>query len=125
VNVLSISALLLSLLALAVSTRLTIKQQAIQRHANTLPALAMLLAEFRSADFHESYEYVCARLEEHPADCGISGLPPEARRHGWLEPAADARRRRVVPRHAEILGAVRLRVVGEPGDGRPWRASAR
>jgi hypothetical protein len=81
VDVLSISALLLSLLALAVSTRLAVKQQAMQRHANTLPALSLLLAEFRSANFHESYEYVCSRLQEHPAECGISGLPREARRH--------------------------------------------
>jgi hypothetical protein len=79
-TLLNTAAVLTSLLALGVSSRLVLRQAKLQDKANHLPAFMYFLAEIRSAETHERYNYVCTQLaREHSADLGISGLPEQSR----------------------------------------------
>ncbi|MFJ8056554.1 hypothetical protein [Streptomyces sp. NPDC096142] len=78
---LNLLALFISICAVAISLLFGLRQLAIARHANYIPALLDLLGEFRRVEFHERYDYVCSRLrEEHSPELGLSGLPPEAKK---------------------------------------------
>ncbi|MFI6334870.1 hypothetical protein [Streptomyces sp. NPDC050535] len=77
---LNLMALLISIGAVATSLIFGMRQLAIARHANYMPALLDLLSEFRKVEFHEQYNYVCRRLrEECSPELGMSELPPEAK----------------------------------------------
>ncbi|WP_406004977.1 hypothetical protein OG440_01470 [Streptomyces sp. NBC_00637] len=77
VNVLPV---IIAVIAIAVPTWLGVRQTRISRHANNIQAMINLLAEFRSAGFHDQHDYVCARLQqEHAADGGVRGLPYDAK----------------------------------------------
>ncbi|MFC8362454.1 hypothetical protein ACFUIY_21630 [Streptomyces griseorubiginosus] len=77
---LNLLALLISICAVAASLIFGTRQLAIARHANYIPALLDLLAEFRKVEFHEQYNFVCSRLrEEYSPELGLSGLPPEVK----------------------------------------------
>lgn len=117
---LSVAALLISLAAIALSTYLALKQNLTQRQANTIPALSLLLNEFRSSRFWESYEYVCNELENHQPEGGIAGLPNEARTHVYnvcylLQHIGDLARLGVVSERG-LLSTLRFRVI------RVWKA---
>lgn len=73
------AAVSISVVALGMSTRLTSRQVAMQRHANYLPALMTLLGELRDARFHARYEYVINVLPSHEPSLGLRGLPDEAK----------------------------------------------
>ncbi|MER5950434.1 hypothetical protein ABT127_30790 [Streptomyces sp. NPDC001904] len=76
-NVLAVA---VSLAALLATLWLGARQVQSARHANHLPALMDLLAEFRSARLHEQYAYVCSRLAvEHDPASGLRALPYEVR----------------------------------------------
>lgn len=73
-------ALFISICAVVVSFVFGRRQVEIARHANHIPALLDLLGEFRKAEFHEQYNFVCVRLgREHAPELGLSGLPREAK----------------------------------------------
>jgi hypothetical protein len=77
---LSIAGLFLSVIAVATSTFLLVRQTAFMRHANEIPILTDLYQEFRSAEFQKAQDYVRDSLP--PASdpsLGISKLPDEAR----------------------------------------------
>ncbi|MFD9436363.1 hypothetical protein [Streptomyces sp. NPDC060002] len=77
VNVLPV---VIAVVAVAVSTWLGMRQTRISRQANNIQAMIDLLAEFRSASFHDQHDYVCARLrQEHAPDGGVRGLPHDAK----------------------------------------------
>ncbi|MDR6979102.1 hypothetical protein J2X68_005836 [Streptomyces sp. 3330] len=77
VNVLPV---VIAVIAIAVPTWLGIRQTRLSRHANNIQAMINLLAEFRSASFHDQHDYVCARLgQEHAPSGGVSGLPHDAK----------------------------------------------
>ncbi|MFF4782680.1 hypothetical protein ACFY3E_15460 [Streptomyces griseorubiginosus] len=77
---LNLLALLISICAVAASLIFGTRQLAIARHANYIPALLDLLAEFRKVEFHEQYNFVCSRLrEEYSPELGLSGLPSEVK----------------------------------------------
>jgi hypothetical protein len=79
-DILSIAAVLISVLAAGLSTALAARQARFMRQANHLPVIMDLLNEFRSVEFNERYEYVCARLQQdHSPSEGVTGLPREAR----------------------------------------------
>jgi hypothetical protein len=76
----SIVAIALSVVALAISTWLALRQGLLSKRANHMPAYLHLLSEFRSREFNDHYLYVCEKLtREHGAELGISGLPENAR----------------------------------------------
>jgi len=77
VNVLPV---VIAVTAIAVPTWLGIRQTRVSRHTNNIQAMINLLAEFRSASFHDQHEYVCARLpQEHSPGVGVRGLPHDAK----------------------------------------------
>jgi hypothetical protein len=76
----NIVAIMLSVVALGISTWLAIRQAMLQKKATHLPAYLGLLSEFRSREFNDRYLYVCEKLaKEHDPKSGISGLPDDAR----------------------------------------------
>lgn len=77
---LNLLALFISICAVAISMIFGMRQLAIARHANYIPALLDLLSEFRKVEFHEQYNFVCVRLrEEYSPELGLSGLPLEVK----------------------------------------------
>jgi hypothetical protein len=75
VNTLAVA---VSVISLALSTRLTINQSKSQRFANYLPVITALYDAFRSRDFHRKYAYICRELGQFDPTLGISELPAEA-----------------------------------------------
>ncbi|MER6789533.1 hypothetical protein ABT330_33800 [Streptomyces sp. NPDC000658] len=70
----------LSAVALLVTLYSAVSQTGLQLRSNQLPALD-LLADFRSAEFHERYSFVTQRLlAEYDPALGLSGLPNDVRR---------------------------------------------
>lgn len=113
-QILNAVAITLSLVALLVSTRLNSRRNSFARHANSLPALQLLLAEFRKPSFHENYNFVCNDLPARSADGGISGLSLDERQKlydvGYLfQHLADLCRRDVVD-EGEVMATLRYRV---------------
>jgi len=86
----SVIALVVSVVALVVSTLFAVRQQRSARTANnTTVAVELLSREMLSAWFQESEAYVIGRLvDEHEPSDGIEGLPLDARAHvyrvGWF-----------------------------------------
>ena len=79
-NVLSLAAVVISIIAVAISMLFGFRQVRLMRHANYVPAIVDLVTEFRSAQFNDHFRYVCERLQEdHSSELGISSLPDEAR----------------------------------------------
>jgi hypothetical protein len=77
---LGIASLLLSLIAVATSTILLVRQTVFMRHANEIPVSVDLYQEFRSAEFQTAEEYVLKALSvSHDPSIGLSKLPNEAR----------------------------------------------
>ncbi|MFD9322975.1 hypothetical protein ACFWDQ_35900 [Streptomyces sp. NPDC060053] len=77
VNVLPV---VIAVIAIAVPTWLGMLQTRVSRHANNIQPLLGLLAEFRSASFHDQHDYVCGRLQqEHAPSGGVRGLPHDAK----------------------------------------------
>ncbi|MEW2566602.1 hypothetical protein [Streptomyces sp. NPDC047070] len=77
---LNLLALSISICAVAISVIFGMRQLAIARHANYIPALLDLLSEFRKVEFHEQYNFVCVRLQEECSpELGLSGLPLEVK----------------------------------------------
>jgi hypothetical protein len=77
---LSIAGLFLSVIAVATSTLLLVRQTAFMRHANEIPVLTDLYQEFRSAGFQSAQDYVRNSLTSAcDPSLGISKLPDEAR----------------------------------------------
>ncbi|MGW3145858.1 hypothetical protein ACWDG1_14485 [Streptomyces sp. NPDC001177] len=118
---LNILALFISICAVIISLVFGMRQLVIARHANYIPALLTLLGEFREAEFHEQYNFVCSRLrEEHSPELGLSGLPSEVRKSVYS----------VAYFYQSLAGMYALGVVGEEvamvmGRGRVntvWRA---
>jgi hypothetical protein len=71
----------ISLVALCLSTWIALTQHKSQRHANYLPAVSDLLDVFRSIDFHQDYNYLTRSLAaSYSPDAGVSGLPDDAQR---------------------------------------------
>ncbi|BEL04595.1 hypothetical protein Q0Z83_027860 [Actinoplanes sichuanensis] len=108
-------ALLVSLVAVVVSARLAITQNSMQKHANTIPSMDLLLGEFRSEEFWRSYNYVCTELADQDSGRGIAGLPAEARSHVYsvcylFQHLGDLVRLGVVDERA-ILSTLRFRVI--------------
>ena len=81
--VLNTAALLLSIIALTVSTIFAHRQLATARTSNlTLVTIELLTRECRTDEFLESEEYVLNKLSaEHKPDRGVGGLPFSARKH--------------------------------------------
>jgi hypothetical protein len=70
----------IAVVAVVTSVVFSARQARIANHANHISVVIDLLAEFRSAEFHEQHDYVCLRLgaENDPAD-GVRGLPADAK----------------------------------------------
>jgi hypothetical protein len=78
--VLSIVGVLLSAIALAVSTLLIVRQTVFMRHANEMPVIVELYQEFRSTEFQAAHDYVLNELSgAFDPILGISKLPHRAR----------------------------------------------
>jgi hypothetical protein len=70
----------IAVVAVVTSIVFSVRQARIARHANHISVMVDLLAEFRSAQFHEQHDYVCTRLgAEHDPEAGVRGLPGEAK----------------------------------------------
>ena len=79
--VLGIAALVVSVIALLMSSTLSARQVGLMRDANHIPAVINLLSEFRQVGLHDDYYFVTERLRsEHDPRLGISELPPEVRK---------------------------------------------
>ncbi|MEV6195693.1 hypothetical protein AB0M19_25195 [Streptomyces sp. NPDC051920] len=79
---LNITAICISIAALAAAVWFARQQVRIAREANHLPVLVELLGQFRNVELNEHFIYVCTKLhEEHPPELGqgISGLPRPAK----------------------------------------------
>lgn len=77
---LNITSLLLSVVAVATSTLILVRQTVFMRHANEIPVSVELYQEFRSAEFQAAEEYVLkALLASNDQSIGLSNLPSEAR----------------------------------------------
>jgi hypothetical protein len=76
---LSIAAVLVSFIALFLTTILAIRQIKLLQSANYIPMIG-LISEFRSRELYDDLIYVTTRLRsEHDPAVGISGLPEAAR----------------------------------------------
>ena len=82
-TVLSLSSLLVSLLALLVSAGAAIRQLARLRHSNMLPVALDLFREFRTPQFRDHMRYLQEELWDQcpPGGIGIADLSDEARGH--------------------------------------------
>jgi hypothetical protein len=70
----------IAVFAVVTSIVFSARQARIAKHANHISVMIDLLAEFRSAEFHEQHDYVCTRLgAEHDPEAGVRGLPGEAK----------------------------------------------
>jgi hypothetical protein len=79
---LNLTAVTVSVLALAVSSLIALRQAKAMRHANQLPVVVDLFQKFRTPDFFEHEEYVLRRLrDECPPALGFSQLPAPAKTH--------------------------------------------
>jgi hypothetical protein len=81
--ILNTAALLLSIIALTVSTIFAHRQLATAKTSNlTLVTIELLTRECRTDEFLESEDYVLNKLStEHKPDRGVAGLPFSARKH--------------------------------------------
>jgi hypothetical protein len=70
----NVSAVAVSISAVATSAWLTRNQFKAQRHGNHVDPLIELLKEFRSLEFHQNYSFIRNELPKLPTDGGISGL---------------------------------------------------
>jgi hypothetical protein len=78
-SLLSVAALIISVLAVAAGAMIGIRQTASARHANHIAVLVDLMNEFRTRQFNQDHDYICERLAtEHDPQLGISGLPENA-----------------------------------------------
>jgi hypothetical protein len=81
-TVLSVSSLLVSVLALLVSSLVAWRQLGIMRQSNLLPVTLDMFGEFRTPAFRISMRYLTERLwEDHPPadDLDMLGLPDDVR----------------------------------------------
>jgi hypothetical protein len=78
--ILSITGVIVSLGATAISVFLLIRQIRFQRHSNEVPIAISLGQEYRSDEFQLAQSYVMELLPvQHDAALGVSGLPTSAR----------------------------------------------
>ncbi len=76
----SLIAIVISVLALASSTYLAFQQGRLLRNANFIPVYADMLTEFRTLAFNDHYYFVTRNLTaECDPNSGITGLPDAAR----------------------------------------------
>ena len=77
---LNIGAVVLSAIAVVVSTRTAFAQIQIDRNSNHLIIINEILNEFRSGRFHEDHEVVRRLPEQFDPTLGLSGLPDDVLR---------------------------------------------
>jgi hypothetical protein len=82
-TVLSLSSLVVAVLALLVSAGVAVRQLARLRHSNLLPVALDLFREFRTPEFREHMRYLQDELWDRcpPGDVAIGELGDEARAH--------------------------------------------
>jgi len=78
-NAISILSLVISLIALVISAFVSLRQIALMRHSNLLPAFVNLLQEFRSGNYYSQQDFILYELHNYPVEKGYSGLDPDAR----------------------------------------------
>jgi hypothetical protein len=71
----------ISLIALAITAFVSLRQVALMRHANLLPAFVDLLQEFRSGDFYSHQDFILHKLGSLSSEGGYSGLGKNERTH--------------------------------------------
>jgi len=79
-NAVSILSLVISVIALAITAFVSLRQVALMRHANLLPAFVDLLQEFRSSDFYTHQDFILYKLKNYSAENGYSGLEANERK---------------------------------------------
>jgi hypothetical protein len=80
--VVSIITVVISVVSLAVSGGLVLRQTRIARDGYALPVVLDVFARFRTEEFFTSYQYVLHRFrDEVPEPVALTGLPPDARAH--------------------------------------------
>lgn len=72
-------AIIISILALGISSFLTLRQAALARQANQISIFVDLLSEVRSVDFRRREQAVWQNLPQHSAAGGFDQLPEEDR----------------------------------------------
>jgi hypothetical protein len=72
--------LVISVIALAVTAVLAVRQNALQSRMNNTPALVEVLSQFRSTELHLNFETVCNEIGSYDPQHGLIGLPIEFRR---------------------------------------------
>lgn len=78
--ILNIVSLVAALLALALSSWITLRQSRFMRHANEVPLLMETFKEYRSPQYQQYEHYVVNRLgQENAPELGLAKLPDEAR----------------------------------------------
>ncbi|GIM88532.1 DUF4760 domain-containing protein [Paractinoplanes toevensis] len=78
----NIAAVIISLSAILVSSLFARHQLRLMRRSDdTVVAIELLTRECRTEEFLNSEDYIVHRLPKQPPAEGISGLPPEGRRH--------------------------------------------
>ena len=77
----SVLSLVISLIALAITSFVSLRQVALMRRANLLPAFVDLLQEFRSGDFYSHQDFILYKLRNYSAKEGYSGLGENERTH--------------------------------------------
>jgi hypothetical protein len=79
-SVLGIASIALSLIAVATSTLLLVRQTLFMRHANEIPVSVDLYQEWRTTEFQAARAYIRDSLSNnHKSSIGLEGLPSEAR----------------------------------------------
>jgi hypothetical protein len=78
---LAIASIVLSLIAVATSSLLLVRQTLFMRHANEIPVSVGLYQEWRSAEFQTARDYIRKSLSSKcDPSTGLSALPDEARK---------------------------------------------
>ncbi|MBV7246380.1 hypothetical protein [Streptomyces sp. MW-W600-10] len=76
---LEIAALVVSLVALAVTGAVSFRQLRLTEHANTLPLLVDLFREHRSVRWAQARQLVHEQLSAYDLSAGLAGLPEDDR----------------------------------------------
>lgn len=77
----NVVALIVAILALVVSSRITLRQTRFMRDASHVDVALEYFREFRSPEFLSSLDYVRTRLHANDPALGLLNLPPESKEH--------------------------------------------
>ena len=78
-DVVSLLALVIAFMSLAIGSTISFRQARSARDANHIAVLVTQMNDFRERTFNEDHDYLCRSMGQHNSHNGISGLPEDVR----------------------------------------------